>query len=86
MKLLTLSLMVLALTAAPALGQGCCGACGMAQSGGLGGLKLVSLAGDTVDLSQHVGKMPMVMLAATPVTTARWWRTPMRVSCRAVRP
>ncbi len=64
MKLLTLSLTVLALTAAPALGQGCCGACGMAQSGGLGGLKLVSLAGDTVDLSQHVGKMPMVMLLA----------------------
>jgi Cu+-exporting ATPase len=56
--------MVLTLTAAPALGQmSCCGGSGNAQSG-LGGLKLVSLAGDTVDLSQHIGKMPMVMLLA----------------------
>jgi Cu+-exporting ATPase len=66
MRLLALSLAVLALTAAPALGQmSCCGVSGNpAQSGGLSGLKLVSLAGDTVDLSQHLGMMPMVMLLA----------------------
>jgi len=66
MRLLALSLAVLALTAAPAIGQMSC--CGMganaAPSGGLSGLKLVSLAGDTVDLSQHLGMMPMVMLLA----------------------
>jgi Cu+-exporting ATPase len=59
--------MVLVLTAAPALGQSCCGMRGNApsvQSGGLSGLKLVSLSGDTVDLSEHVGKMPMVLLLA----------------------
>jgi len=43
----------------------CCGMSGnAAPSGGLSGLKLVSLAGDTVDLSQHVGKMPIAMLLA----------------------
>jgi len=68
MKLLAISLAVLVLTTAPALGQmSCCGSMGNAASastGGLSGLKLVSLAGDTVDLSQHVGKMPIAMLLA----------------------
>jgi YHS domain-containing protein len=66
MKLLAISLAVLALTTATALGQmSCCGMSGnAASSDGLGGLKLVSLAGDTVDLSQHIGMMPMVMLLA----------------------
>ena len=66
MRLLALSLAVLALTAAPAIGQmSCCGMGGnAASSGGLSGLKLVSIAGDTVDLSQHIGMMPMVMLLA----------------------
>jgi YHS domain-containing protein len=60
--------MALALTAAPAFGQmSCCASSGNAassSSGGLSGLKLVSLAGDTVDFSQHVGSMPMVLLLA----------------------
>jgi YHS domain-containing protein len=58
--------MVLVLTAAPALGQmSCCGPSGKtASSRGWSGLKLVSLAGDTVDLSEHVGMMPMVILIA----------------------
>ena len=58
--------MVLALTAAPALGQmSCCGMGGnAASSGGLSGLKLVSIAGDTVDLSQHIGMVPITMLLA----------------------
>jgi Cu+-exporting ATPase len=66
MRLLTLSLAVLALTAAPAIGQmSCCGMGGnAASSGGLSGLKLVSLTGDTVRLSEHIGMMPMVMLLA----------------------
>jgi Cu+-exporting ATPase len=66
MKLIAISLTVLALTVVPAFGQmSCCGASGnAAKSGGLSGLTLVSLAGDTVDLSQHVGKMPMAMLLA----------------------
>ena len=66
MKLLALSIMVLALTAAPAFGQmSCCGMSGdAAPSGGLSGLKLVSLTGDTVDLSEHIGMMPMVLLIA----------------------
>jgi YHS domain-containing protein len=68
MKLLSIALVALALAAAPAFGQmSCCGPGGMAASastGGLAGLKLVSLAGDTVDLSQHTGMMPMLMLLA----------------------
>jgi YHS domain-containing protein len=66
MRLLALSLAVLALTTAPAIGQmSCCGSSGKsASSGGLSGLKLAGLAGDTVDLSEHIGMMPMVMLLA----------------------
>jgi YHS domain-containing protein len=64
MRLLALSLAVLALTAVPAGGQmSCCGG-NAAQSGGLGGLKLVSLTGDTVRLSKHIGMMPMLMVLA----------------------
>ena len=62
MRLLALSLTVLALAAAPTFGQMSC--CASASTGGLSGLKLFSLAGDTVDFSQHVGKMPMVLLLA----------------------
>jgi len=34
------------------------------KTGGLAGLMLVSLAGDTVKLSDHIGMMPMVVLLA----------------------
>jgi len=66
MRLLALSLIVLAATAVPASGQmSCCGASGNAsQSGGLVGLKLVSLNGDTVRLAEHIGMMPMLMVLA----------------------
>ena len=66
MKLLAISLVALAMTAAPALGQmSCCGPGGKtASAGGLAGLKLVNLSGDTVRLSEHIGMMPMVMLVA----------------------
>jgi YHS domain-containing protein len=69
-----LSLAVLALTVVPAIGQmSCCGTGGnAASSGGLSGLKLVSLAGDTVDLSEHIGMMPIVMvLAGTDETSGK---------------
>ena len=76
MKLLAISLVAIVLMAVPAFGQmSCCGAGGSAataSSGGLSGLKLVSLAGDTVDFSMHVGKMPMVlMLAGTGSASGR---------------
>jgi Cu+-exporting ATPase len=68
MKLLAISLVALAMTAAPAFGQmSCCGPSGNAasnSSGGLAGLKLVNLSGDTIRLSEHLGMMPMVMLLA----------------------
>ena len=60
----------LAVAAGAALAQcpGCpsAGGCGsMSQkTGGLAGLMLVSLAGDTVKLSDHIGMMPMVVLLA----------------------
>ena len=36
----------------------------MSSQGGLAGLKLVSLNGDTVRLSEHIGMMPMLMVLA----------------------
>lgn len=66
MKLLAISLVALAMVATPANGQmSCCGPSGMsASAGGLAGLKLVNLSGDTVKLAEHIGMMPMVMLLA----------------------
>jgi YHS domain-containing protein len=58
--------MTLAAGAASAQCPGCpkAGGCSSmsGKTSGLAGLKLVSLAGDTVSLSDHVGMMPMVML------------------------
>jgi len=71
MKLILAIGIALTMAAGPALAQcgGCpsaagCGTAGSASSGGLSGLKLVGLGGDTVDLSQHIGKMPIAMLLA----------------------
>jgi YHS domain-containing protein len=43
---------------------GCTSMSASANNGGLAGLKLVNLTGDTVNLSEHIGMMPMVMLLA----------------------
>jgi len=60
-----LTLLVLVTAAVPAFGQTCCCSNGSSgQSCSLAALKLVSTAGDTVDLSQHLGKMPMALLLA----------------------
>ena len=43
---------------------GCTSMSASANNGGLAGLKLVNLSGDTVRLAEHIGMMPMVMLLA----------------------
>ncbi len=72
MKLILAIGIALTMAAGAALAQcpGCPKAAGCAsmsmsgQTGGLSGLKLVNLTGDTVRLSEHIGMMPMVMLLA----------------------
>ena len=68
---LTLAIgIALTMAAVPALAQcpGCPKAPGSAsmstQAGGLADLKLVNLTGESIDLSQHIGMMPMVVLLA----------------------
>jgi YHS domain-containing protein len=64
------------LTLASAQCGGCpsaggCGGMKSAGASGLAGLKLPNLAGDTVDLSQHIGMMPVaVLLAGTDSASA----------------
>ncbi len=68
MKLITAIGIALTLAAGTVLAQcpGCPNASGCSsmsgQAGGLSGLILPNLAGDTIKLSEHVGMMPMVML------------------------
>jgi|WetSurMetagenome_2_1015567.scaffolds.fasta_scaffold226259_2 YHS domain-containing protein len=72
MKLILAIGIALTMAAGAALAQcpgcpqaaGCASMSAAAGNSGLAGLKLASLAGDTVDLSQHIGMMPMVMLLA----------------------
>jgi YHS domain-containing protein len=62
---ITLTMAVGAALAQCAMCQNGSSCSSMSSQGGLAGLKLVSLNGDTVRLSEHIGMMPMLMVLAS---------------------